>query len=74
MIAILGLSVLFTQTSVACICTKIFMPVCADGISFSNACEAECAGKKVWSQGPCEKVKKQAKPKITPTYKNKKKK
>lgn len=61
------------------------MPVCADGMSYSNSCEAECAGKKSWTQGACEKnkkshaettvtPKKQVKPKITPTYKNKKKK
>ncbi len=61
------------------------MPVCADGISFSNSCEAECAGKKTWTQGACDKgekvkveatalPKKQLKPKITPTYKTKKKK
>lgn len=39
----------------SCICNKIFMPVCANGVSYPNACEAECQGHKTWTEGSCKK-------------------
>lgn len=41
-----------------CYCMKIFQPVCADGQSFGNSCEAECQGHKKWKEGSCPEVKK----------------
>lgn len=38
-----------------CYCMKIFKPVCADGITYGNSCEAECHGHKTWTEGPCKK-------------------
>ncbi len=40
-----------------CYCAKMFMPVCADGQSYGNSCEAECHGHKTWGEGSCEKKK-----------------
>ena len=36
-----------------CYCMKIFRPVCVDGRTFGNSCEAECTGAKTWQEGPC---------------------
>jgi hypothetical protein len=36
-----------------CYCMKIFQPVCADGQSYGNSCEAECHGNKTWKEGSC---------------------
>ena len=36
-----------------CYCMKMFMPVCADGQSYGNSCEAECHGHKKWTEGSC---------------------
>ena len=36
-----------------CYCMKIFRPVCAEGSTFGNSCEAECQGYKTWQEGPC---------------------
>lgn len=36
-----------------CICPKIFRPVCAEGRTFGNSCEAECNGYDKWSEGSC---------------------
>ena len=38
-----------------CYCMKIFMPVCAGGVSYGNSCEAECHGHKTWAEGSCVK-------------------
>lgn len=38
-----------------CYCMKIFQPVCADGQSYGNSCEAECHGHKTWKDGDCSK-------------------
>jgi hypothetical protein len=38
-----------------CLCMKIFMPVCAGGVSYGNSCEAECNGHKTWTEGSCKK-------------------
>ena len=36
------------------ICEEIYAPVCGcDGLTYSNACEAENAGVKFWTQGAC---------------------
>ena len=36
-----------------CICAEIYDPVCADGVVYSNACEAECAGVVNYISGDC---------------------
>lgn len=41
-----------------CYCMKIFKPVCANGQSFGNSCEAECHGHKTWTEGSCNSQKK----------------
>lgn len=37
-----------------CACIKIFRPVCAEGRTFGNSCEAECHGHKKWTEGSCK--------------------
>uniref|UniRef100_A0A383VD57 Kazal-like domain-containing protein n=1 Tax=Tetradesmus obliquus TaxID=3088 RepID=A0A383VD57_TETOB len=38
-----------------CVCAALYMPVCgADGNTYSNACDADCAGVAVAAQGMCE--------------------
>lgn len=41
-----------------CYCMKIFKPVCANGQSYGNSCEAECQGNKTWTEGSCAETKK----------------
>ncbi|KAG2431864.1 hypothetical protein HXX76_009357 [Chlamydomonas incerta] len=36
-----------------CVCPALWAPVCADGQTYGNACEAACARKAVNYQGPC---------------------
>lgn len=39
-----------------CVCPEIYAPVCGvDGVTYSNACRAECAGTKVAHEGECER-------------------
>ena len=42
------------EEAVSCVCNKIFQPVCAEGRTFPNSCEAECQGFKDWKDGSCE--------------------
>jgi len=37
-----------------CACIKIFRPVCADGRTFGNSCEAQCHGFDKWTEGSCK--------------------
>ena len=37
-----------------CACIKIFRPVCAEGRTFGNSCEAECHGHQEWTEGACK--------------------
>jgi len=40
-----------------CVCTMQYDPVCGcNNKTYSNACAAECAGIKVYTKGPCEKI------------------
>ncbi|MBK8830377.1 MAG: hypothetical protein IPN60_05885 [Saprospiraceae bacterium] len=40
-----------------CVCTMQYDPVCGcNNKTYSNACAAECAGIKVYTKGPCEKM------------------
>lgn len=43
-----------SEEPVSCVCNKMFEPVCAEGRTFPNACEAECQGFKDWKAGSCE--------------------
>jgi hypothetical protein len=36
------------------LCTKEFMPVCANSITYSNACQAMSSGAKLCSDGSCK--------------------
>lgn len=40
-----------------CVCPMIYMPVCGeDQKTYSNSCQANCAGVKVTTTGECEKT------------------
>lgn len=36
-------------------CMDIYDPVCANGITYGNECEAKRAGETSWVKGACEK-------------------
>jgi len=36
-----------------CACPKVLRPVCADGKTYANECEAKCAGVTKWTEGKC---------------------
>mmetsp|Transcript_13756 Transcript_13756/g.29595 ORF Transcript_13756/g.29595 Transcript_13756/m.29595 type:complete len:136 (-) Transcript_13756:901-1308(-) len=37
----------------ACACPRLFKPICAEGETFPNMCEAECHGLASWHEGEC---------------------
>lgn len=41
-----------------CFCMKMYQPVCANGVTYGNSCEAECHGNKTWKDGGCPAPKK----------------
>jgi hypothetical protein len=41
------------RVEVACICPLYINPVCANGKTYNNSCEAECAGETSWVMGEC---------------------
>ncbi len=41
---------------IPCICEDIYAPVCADGITFENSCQAACAGYPEFTPGECEPI------------------
>lgn len=41
-------------TAEPCVCMKIYRPVCAEGRTFGNSCEAECHGYTKWTEGTCK--------------------
>jgi hypothetical protein len=45
------------ESAEPCVCMKIYQPVCADGVTYGNSCEAECEGHKKWTEGTCEENK-----------------
>lgn len=45
---------MYCQSGGGCICPTVWDPVCAGGITFSNSCEAECAGYFTYTMGICD--------------------
>jgi hypothetical protein len=44
------------ETIDECICPEIYAPVCANGKTYGNSCEAQCAGETEWVSGECENM------------------
>ncbi|MBK8441880.1 MAG: hypothetical protein IPL35_00040 [Sphingobacteriales bacterium] len=44
----------YAQTD--CVCAEIYAPVCAAGVTYGNACEAECNGVFDYVDGVCDAV------------------
>lgn len=44
------------ETDVECICPEVYAPVCANGKTYGNSCEAQCAGETEWVEGECESL------------------
>ncbi|MBT3583284.1 MAG: hypothetical protein HN509_00140 [Halobacteriovoraceae bacterium] len=38
---------------VSCLCTMQYDPVCADGVTYSNTCMAQCENITFWTAGAC---------------------
>jgi len=44
-----------TRSDGSCVCPRIYRPVCGvDGLTYSNSCEANCAGIAIAQDGACE--------------------
>lgn len=44
----------FMEENDMCICTKDWNPVCGDGQTYPNACQADCEKVKKYTEGACE--------------------
>lgn len=44
------------ESVTTCICPEVYMPVCANGKTYGNSCEASCAGETTWADGICKET------------------
>lgn len=44
------------ESVTTCICPEVYMPVCANGKTYGNSCEAQCAGENTWVDGICKET------------------
>jgi hypothetical protein len=42
-----------TTSMTTCVCPALWAPVCANGVTYGNTCQAQCTGVDAWSTGEC---------------------